>query len=111
VAFKSYKQLNSNKRLYDVYPNHSEELHPKYNTIWQTMKWRESSLPLEYHRTEMKKTRYKLIKDYFSVDGALYKDTIVVCEEESIQKKGNVKVTDLSGKPFWIPIQNMSKCQ
>ena len=65
MAFKSYKQLNSNKRLYDVYPTHSEELHPKYNTIWQTMKWRESSLPLKYHRTEMKKTRYKLIKDYF----------------------------------------------
>ena len=111
MSFKSYKQLNSNKRFYDVYPNFSEEVHPVHNTIWTTFKWRESSLPLQYHRTEMKKTRYKLVKDYFSVDGALYKDTIVVCEEESVQKKGNVKVTDLSGMPFWIPIQNMTKCQ
>ena len=53
----------------------------------------------------------RLKENHFSADGALYKDTIVVCEEESVQKKGNVKVTDLSGKPFWIPIKNMTICQ
>jgi len=105
MPLKSYKKLNSNKRGYDVYPESSTE------GEFETFKWRETSVPQQYHRTEMKKTKYKLIKDFFSVDGALYKDTIVVCEEESPQKEGNVKVTDLSGKPFWIPIRSMSKCQ
>ncbi len=105
MLFKSYKKYNSNQRNYDAYPDSSQ-----FENV-TTWRWRETSLPEQYHRTEMKKTKYKLIKDFFSVDGALYKDTIVVCEEESPQKQGNVKVTDLSGKPFWIPIKNMTICQ
>ena len=102
MSFKSYKQLNSNKRFYDVYPNFSEEVHPVHNTIWTTFKWRESSLPLQYHRTEMKKTRYKLVKDYFSVDGALYKDDKITIHTID-QISNSYRVESKDGKLYTVP--------
>lgn len=55
------------------------------------------------------KIRIKVRKDYFSAEGALYSGSVVMTEDKEWPLKDNVKVTDLSGKIYRLPVNNLSK--
>tara|TARA_Y100001963_G_scaffold126053_1_gene178206 strand:- start:888 stop:1070 length:183 start_codon:yes stop_codon:yes gene_type:complete len=43
--------------------------------------------------------RAKLLKNYYGHEGALYKGDVVILKEITSEK---IKVTDLSGRLYWI---------
>tara|TARA_R100000005_G_C4898923_1_gene142056 strand:+ start:123 stop:302 length:180 start_codon:yes stop_codon:yes gene_type:complete len=55
------------------------------------------------------KIRIKVCEDYFSAEGALYSGSVVITDDKEWPLKDNVKVTDLSGKIYRLPIKNLSK--
>lgn len=55
------------------------------------------------------KIRIKVCKDYFSSDGALYSGSVVITDDKEWPLKDIVKVTDLAGKIYRLPITNLTK--
>jgi|TARA_B100000902_G_C27003931_1_gene761282 hypothetical protein len=55
------------------------------------------------------KIRIKVCEDYFSAEGALYSGSVVLTNDKEWPLKDNVKVTDLSGKIYKLPVKNLSK--
>tara|TARA_Y100000592_G_C5242997_1_gene209207 strand:+ start:341 stop:520 length:180 start_codon:yes stop_codon:yes gene_type:complete len=55
------------------------------------------------------KIRIKVCEDYFSSEGALYSGSVVITDDKEWPLKQNVKVTDLSGKIYRLPVRNLSK--
>lgn len=55
------------------------------------------------------KIRIKVCKDYFSAEGALYSGSVVITTDKTWPLKEIVKVTDLSGKIYRLPVKNLSK--
>ena len=55
------------------------------------------------------KIRIKVRKEYFSAEGALYSGSVVITDDKEWPLKDNVKVTDLSGKIYRLPVRNLSK--
>ena len=55
------------------------------------------------------KIRIKVCEDYFSAEGALYSGSVVITDDKEWPLKDNVKVTDLSGKIYKLPVKNLSK--
>lgn len=55
------------------------------------------------------KIRIKVCKDYFSAEGALYSGSVVITTDKTWPLKESVKVTDLSGKIYKLPVNNLSK--
>jgi|TARA_B100000287_G_scaffold235318_1_gene221603 hypothetical protein len=55
------------------------------------------------------KIRIKVCKDYFSAEGALYSGSVVITNDKTWPLKEIVKVTDLSGKIYRLPVNNLSK--
>jgi hypothetical protein len=55
------------------------------------------------------KIRIKVCKDYFSAEGALYSGSVVITDDKTWPLKEIVKVTDLSGKIYRLPVNNLSK--
>ena len=55
------------------------------------------------------KIRIKVCKDYFSAEGALYSGSVVITNDKTWPLKEIVKVTDLSGKIYRLPVKNLSK--
>jgi len=53
------------------------------------------------------KVKANIVKDYVGHDGALYKGDVVIIKEVTSKK---IKVTDLSGRIYWLKpdfIENM----
>ena len=50
--------------------------------------------------------KVKIVKDIPSVDGMLYKDTIVKIDE--IKKDNTFRVVDSLGKIWWVEINDMT---
>ena len=52
----------------------------------------------------MQKTKGKILKTYYTVEGTLYQDETVIVEEQFEHK---TRVTDLTGRIFWIKSQDV----
>ena len=54
------------------------------------------------------KLRLQITENYFSHNGTLYKDTVVVTKDDDWKNKDVVKVTDLSGKIYRLDRKYLS---
>ena len=52
----------------------------------------------------VQKTKGKILKTYYTVEGTLYQDETVIVEEQFEHK---TRETDLTGRIFWIKSQDV----
>ena len=56
--------------------------------------------------------KVKVTHDYPTIDGMIYKDTILICEQEDFDKyihDEKVRGTDDMGKIIWVPKKLLKK--